>query len=178
MLPQDAAPGESRYSDRAAREAGPRAGIQFLDDGRAIIHLFRTADASSIIHETGHLLRPLLPQADQAVIEKWAGVEQGTRTREAEEKFAKAFEVYCYEGKAPTSRLRRVFATLRNMLVRVYGSIKKIGGVQITPEVRQVFDRMVSTQAEREAEALAADDATVTGTLNKSSDGSCSNPSS
>lgn len=156
-LNQDAAPGESKFSGRAAKDAGPRAAIQFLDDGRAIIHLFRTADASSIIHETGHLLRPLLPQVDQAAIEKWAGVKDGQWTREAEEKFAKGFEVYCYEGKAPTSRLRRVFSTLRNMLVRVYGSIRNIGGVQITPEVRQVFDRMLSTQAEREAEAQAAD---------------------
>ena len=154
---QDAAPGESRFSARASRDSGARAAIQALDDGRAIIHLFRTADPSSIIHETGHLLRPLLPVGDQAVIETWAGVKDGQWTRATEEKFAKGFEVYCYEGKAPTSRLRRVFSTLRNMLVRVYGSIKNIGSVQLTPEVRQVFDRMLSTQAEREAEARAAD---------------------
>lgn len=157
MLPQDAAPGESRYSNAQARASGPRAGVQFLDDGRAILHLFKSADASSVIHETGHILRPLLPEADQRVIETWAGVKDGVWTREAEETFAKGFERYCYEGKAPTSRLRRAFSLLRTMLIRIYGNIRRIGGVELSDDVRKVFDRMVSTQAEREAEAQAAD---------------------
>ncbi|MDP2847885.1 MAG: hypothetical protein Q8O35_06790, partial [Humidesulfovibrio sp.] len=156
-LNQDSAPGESAYSARAAKQAGPRAGVQFLDDGRAIIHLFQTADPSSIIHETGHILRRMLPERDQAIVEDWCSVKDGLWTREAEEQFAKGFERYLYEGQAPTSRLRRVFQTLRDMLVRVYGSIRNIGGVKLTPEVRQVFDRLVSTQAERDAEAQAAD---------------------
>lgn len=156
-LNQDAAPGESRYSARTAKEAGPRGGVQFLDDGRAIIHLFQNADASTIIHETGHILRRNVPESDQQVIEDWCGVKDGKWTREAEEKFAKAFERYCYEGKAPTSRLRRAFSALRAMLIRVYGNIKSIGGVELSPEVRKVFDRMVSTQAERDAEKQAAD---------------------
>lgn len=63
---QDAAPGSSAFSVRAAKEARPRAGIRFLDDGRAIIHLFQTANASSIIHESGHILRRMLPERDQA----------------------------------------------------------------------------------------------------------------
>lgn len=154
---QDAAPGDSAYSDRMSREAGPRAGLQFLDDGRAIVYFFQSADVSSAIHETGHVLRRMLPQADQAIVEKWCGVQNGAWTREAEEQFAKGFERYIYEGQAPTSRLRVVFQTLRDMLVRIYGSIKGIGGVKLSPEIRQVFDRMVSTQKEREAEAMAAD---------------------
>jgi hypothetical protein len=157
QLSQEAARGSSKFSDRAAQEAGPRGAAQFLEDGRALIHLFNSADASTIIHEGGHILRRMLSPADQSVVEIWAGVQHGQWTIEAEEKFAKAFERYVYEAKAPTSRLRQIFSTLRNALVRVYGSIRNIGAVEmISPEIRNVFDRMLSTQKERDAEADAA----------------------
>jgi|GEM_PF-5647501 len=144
-------PGELNQRGAGAQDA-PRATVSFLDDGRALVRLFRTADASSVIHEAAHVLRPLLPAEDLAVVERWAGVENGQWTTEAEEKFARAFERYCYEAKAPTSRLRQVLSRLRRMLVQIYGNIKALGVDRIPDDVRQVFDRMLSTEKEREAE--------------------------
>ena len=137
---------------KSASGKSPRAAVTFLDDGRALIRLFTSADPTSVIHEAGHVLRRMLDAGDTAVVEKWAGAEGGVWTREAEEKFARAFERYCYEGAAPTARLRQVLSKLRNMLVRIYGNLKNLGVAEIPAEVRAVFDKMLSTEKERAAE--------------------------
>jgi putative transposase len=140
-----------------ADQDAPRAAVSFLEDGRALIRLFRTADATSVIHEAAHVIRPFLPAEDLAVVERWAGVEDGNWTVQAEEKFARAFERYCMEAKAPTARLRQVLSKLRGMLVRVYGNLKALGVDPIPDDVRAVFDRMLSTEKEREAERRTLD---------------------
>lgn len=146
ILPDD------ELSHGGLKGTSPRAAVTFLDDGRALIRLFTSADPTSVIHEAGHVLRRMLDAGDTAVVEKWAGAEGGVWTREAEEKFARAFERYCYEGAAPTSRLRQVLSKLRNMLVRIYGNLKNLGAAEIPAEVRAVFDKMLSTEKERAAE--------------------------
>jgi hypothetical protein len=62
----------------------------------------------------------------------------------AHEKFAKSFEQYLYEGRAPSHALQRVFDQVRNLLVRVYGEAASIG---ILPdEMRGVYDRLHVSQ--------------------------------
>jgi hypothetical protein len=62
------------------------------------------------------------------------------------EKFAVAFEKYLMEGKAPSLELARVFASFRQWLKDVYKYVVKyFDGVELTDEVRGVFDRMLAT---------------------------------
>lgn len=133
-------------------QGAPSAATTRLDDMRGLVRLFRDAKADAVIHEAAHVIRPFLPAEDLAVVERWAGVKDGRWTVAAEEKFARAFERYCYEAKAPTARLRQVLSRMRRMLVQIYGNLKNLGVAPIPDDVRQVFDRMLSTEKEREAE--------------------------
>lgn len=71
-----------------------------------------------------------------------------------DEKMARGFEAYIMEGKAPSAELRGAFARMRAWMLRVYQAVESLG-VELTPEVRSVFGRMVASdeaiaQAEQE----------------------------
>ena len=63
-LPPSAAEQQTRL------EQTRKGATQFLEDGKAILHLFETADVSTLIHELGHILRRQLAPEDLATAEK------------------------------------------------------------------------------------------------------------
>lgn len=67
--------------------------------------------------------------------------------RGMQEMFARGYETYLFEGKAPSSALTRLFQTFHDWLVGVYTDIRKLG-VPINDEVRAVFDRMLAVDEE------------------------------
>jgi hypothetical protein len=64
-----------------------------------------------------------------------------------QEQWARGYEAYLMEGKAPSVELRSVFAKFRAWFLRVYKSLMRLN-VNITPEIRAVFDRMLATDEE------------------------------
>jgi hypothetical protein len=77
--------------------------------------------------------------------------------RPLEEKVTYNFEIYLYEGKAPSVELRGVFDRLAAWMRRVYKSIRDdLNAIYrrefgtdlpiLTPEVRSVFDRMLASE--------------------------------
>ena len=138
-----------------------RGQIRFNDGGRSVITLFGRADASTFLHETAHeWLRELLrdaahPQApasltkDATTVREWLGADpDGPITRQQHERFARAFERYMMEGQAPSAALAEVFARFRDWLVSLYRSVERLGA-PITPEIRNLFDRMLTATPER-----------------------------
>lgn len=81
--------------------------------------------------------------------------------RSYHEQFARGFEAYLWEGKAPSIELGRAFQHFRGWLLQAYrklverirpgaqsaapGEIGQVLNVELTPEVRAVFDRMLAT---------------------------------
>lgn len=130
--------------------SAPRGEIQFLkDEGTAIIRAFEGQNISTLLHETGHLFRRDLEsqgwERELAVAARWAGARKGKWTRAAEEKFARGFERYHADGKAPNATLARVFKKFKTWLTDIYGAIKGTAiDVNISPEMRQVFDRLLT----------------------------------
>lgn len=145
-------------------------GFTRFEPGEALIAFLKTADKSTAIHEAGHLFLELYGElvANEAAAEDlkrdfqtvldfigikdqptWAGMALEKR-RDAHEKFAEAFEKYVYEGKAPSVGLRRVFAKLSAWLRAVYRKLRGLN-VELTPELRAVFDRMLATEEEIKA---------------------------
>lgn len=125
---------------------GPKASITF-EDTRTIIRAFKTADVSSMVHELGHLFRQDLGGADLKVAEEWAGVKDGEWTIKAEEKFARGFEKYLYDGKAPTEALASLFEKFKTWLANIYQVLQGSSiDVNITPEIQGVFDRLLTEQ--------------------------------
>ncbi len=146
-------------------ERGRRGAIRFGPGRQVSISLFERADLTTFLHESGHLFLELMgdlvdkvkagdpatrtPQqqaliADYATLLEWFGVDSraGIGT-DQHEKFAAAFEAYLGEGKAPSLRLQTAFSRFRAWILGVYRSLSRLG-VQFTPEVRAVVDRMVA----------------------------------
>lgn len=68
-----------------------------------------------------------------------------------QERFARGFENYLKQGKAPTAAIQSVFSKFKSWLSNIYRSFKQLGGAP-TKEVRAVMDRMIATQDEVEIE--------------------------
>lgn len=151
-----------------------------MEDGRAIVTLFQGNDASTVMHEAGHIfLRDMesmaaMDNAPEALRRDWAatreylGLAEGEAlTTEAHEKFARSFEAYLREGQSPSFELARVFHNFRTWLLDLYKYARNLG-VELTPEIRGVFDRMLANDeqlaetagmarmAEEEGQRLAA----------------------
>lgn len=138
-----------------------------------LIALLKNADASTFVHELGHffletntrIARDLTAKPAENLTEQerqflsdvqttldWFGVKDLAawdamslnEQRENHEKWARGFEAYLYEGKAPSEELRGVFRRFRSWLKQVYQSLKNLN-VELTDEVRSVFDRMFAS---------------------------------
>ncbi len=152
-----------------------RGSIRFGADRQMTISLFERADLSTFLHETGHFFLEVVgdvfdrlvekdPETltvkqkkflvDYGAILKFLGVtDRNQITEQHHEQFARAFEAYLMEGKAPSLALRSAFASFRAWLLGIYRTLRSLN-VNLTDEVRGVFDRMLATdQAIAEAEA-------------------------
>lgn len=159
------------------------------DDGSYIISLFKHADASTVIHETGHyfvdtlineavanpenkrLMRDakVLLEYGGMTIEQWQNADVEGK-RNAHEILANAMETYIMEGKAPSIGLRAAFRRFANWLSAIYAKIARAPEAkELTPEVREVFDAMFASREEIETIArLDGIFGTVPGTENLS----------
>lgn len=139
-----------------------RGSIQF-GEGRTVINMFEKADLSTFLHETGHFFLEVLrdvavtSDAPGRVTEDWRvlrehlGIEDdGNISVDAHEKFAKSFEAYLFEGKAPSLDLQGIFSRFASWLKLVYRQISRLG-VDVPEPIRDVMDRMLATDAEIDA---------------------------
>lgn len=66
--------------------------------------------------------------------------------RAIHEQFARGFETYLREGKAPTLELRQAFRAFARWLNNIYRKVRGDLNVKLDNEIRQVFDRMLATE--------------------------------
>lgn len=136
-----------------------------FDSGKTLIELFQSRNLSTALHEMGHMwLEELrfdasLPDAPEQVKADWQAVQQWFARSghaldgssaipvEAHELFARGIETYFMEGKAPTSALTRIFENVRQWMISIYKTVEALRA-PITPEIREVFDRMLATDEE------------------------------
>lgn len=149
--------------------------IEPQEDGRYIISLFEHADASTVIHETGHYFFDTFmkdsaePDADASVKrdrqrlldyvgmteEQWNAADLDGR-RAAHERMAEAFETYIMEGKAPSRGLRGFFNSFGRWLRKIYEKhVRSNNAVPLTDDVRDVFDHWLASGADLEMRARA-----------------------
>lgn len=139
---------------QAARK-GIRGSVQFSNAGAAI-DLFKQANFSTLVHETGHIftneMKDLIDKglADEQMTKDYNTLLEfagGTLDLKAHEKVARAFEAYLREGKSPSIGLTRAFERFRAWLTAIYKNLTGLG-VQINDEVRAVFDRLLASERE------------------------------
>lgn len=127
------------------------------------ITLFDKANLSTYLHESGHYFLELLGdlverdgasdrlQQDWQRILNFLEVDSREQIGTAQhEKWARAFEAYLREGKAPSVELETAFAKFRAWLVAIYRQLRALD-VEITDEVRGVMDRMLATDEQIQA---------------------------
>jgi hypothetical protein len=147
-----------------------------FDPKRMTTILNEKADFSTFAHETSHFYVEMLfrmatmPQATTQIkadadtlleffgvpdIDTWNNLSIDEK-RKAHESFAYNYEIYLFEGKAPSIKQQSMFDKFSSWLRRVYKSIrddlnatyKAENGVDLpllTGEVRQVMDRMLAS---------------------------------
>lgn len=148
---------EQRYDETK------RGAIQFGADRQFTISLLEKADLSTFLHESGHFYLEILAdlaedanapaqvKEDFASVLKWMGVKSRAEIGvDQHEQWARGFEAYLMEGKAPSVEVQSVFARFRAWLVAVYRSITRLN-VNLTDDVRGVMDRLVATDEEIDA---------------------------
>jgi hypothetical protein len=91
-------------------------------------------------------------QVKRTPLETWNAMTLDQK-RPYHEKWAESFEQYLLEGKAPTAELQPLFRKFRAWMMNVYRSLKAfVDGrtgetqIQLSDEVRQVFDRMLASE--------------------------------
>lgn len=132
--------------------------------GERVITLMQSANESTFIHESGHYFLDVLTdvamkenapaqvKADVQTLMDWFGVKDLEEWRSlsideqraAHEQFARGFEQYLREGEAPSSALEKVFKAFKDWLTKIYKSSEELQ-VEISPEVRAVYDRLLAT---------------------------------
>lgn len=149
--------GEEIKSDRV------KGWTQFISATRAVIGATNKADVSTFIHEFFHPTRKFLldrniPQEqrfgisdeDIKALEDYSGVKDGNWDRAAEEKAAKAWEQYWFEGRLPSESLSGLFKKMARWMRSVYNGIYQITGGQLPSEVRSLFDKLVQRSGDTE----------------------------
>ncbi len=136
---------------------GKQGFIQFGPDYQVHVGLLESANLSTLIHEiAGHFAFEVMgdlakqegtPQQikdDYARILEAVGAENGVVGKDQHEEFARLTEAYFMEGKAPSEELRGTFARVKEWMKLIYRQIKNLG-VKLSPEVREIFDRMYAS---------------------------------
>lgn len=152
--------GSTQLDQSDPAEAIRRGYIKFGGDRQFTIGLLEKADATTFLHETGHFFLEVMgdlatgqnasPEivADYNALLNWFGVESRDKIgTDQHEQFARGFEAYLGEGKAPTAELAPAFARFKAWVSAIYRSLRNLN-VELTDDVRGVFDRMLATQDE------------------------------
>lgn len=136
----------------------------------AVIRFFESQNLATTLHESGHVFLEVFQtvandkdappelRAMWNATMAWMGKEPGEAlTREDHELWARTFEAYLKEGKAPSLALRDVFRIFQSWLVSIYRAVKNAligrdgayyGVVNLSPEISEVFDRLIASEEE------------------------------
>jgi hypothetical protein len=160
----------SKIRDKVATEGqplyqnagrGPKGAVEFLKSGKALIHAFQSADLSTFAHETGHVFRRWLNDIDPDLAAKAAAAIGAPNTkawpRSAEEAWATAWERYLRDGQAPNADTAEAFKKVREAMLNVYQNTQGTPIANpVSPELKGVFDQMLSSDPARVTEANKA----------------------
>jgi hypothetical protein len=144
--------------------------------GQNIIVRWASADPSTLVHESGHwflhnrikIAEDLenkaktqeLTEGEKHYLDatkaalKWLGIDSfaqwGAMTLEQQrplhEKFARTYEAYLMDGRAPTRGLRALFRQFSNFLKKVYYVLSGIPGAELNPQTKELFDNLFIAQ--------------------------------
>lgn len=142
----EGAPVQLKTDIQAFRDFAKRNTQQiFLDSLNVAERLFKRKQISA---ETFAKIQNIKPSEIKNLIDNPSDSDIGIVISTAQhELFARGFESYVREGKAPNLELQSAFRRFKQWLVNIYRSIRKLN-VEIDDDVRGVMDRMLATEEE------------------------------
>jgi hypothetical protein len=126
-------------------------------DGKAIIYALTDPNVSTPLHELAHVFEHYLTEQERASVIKWAGGKEWTT--ETSEKFARGFEKYLADGKAPTASLQALFDRFKQWLIEIYNGVTNSAiDIKLNDEMSDIYAKMLgeksNTKQLAEAEKL------------------------
>ena len=116
------------------------------------IYLFEKANRSTFMHEMAHNFLNVVYEGSMrgigsAVemkkdIDEWLGHKGGAYIEAEHERFARGFEQFLLEGKAPNNKLKKAFSAFKRWLINIYKSVRGIG-LDLSDDIRQVYSEML-----------------------------------
>ena len=73
--------------------------------------------------------------------------QESAREKAKLEYFARGFEAYLIEGKAPSSEMRSIFTQFKAWMKAIYASVKSLN-IKLSPQVEAIYDRLFATDEE------------------------------
>lgn len=127
-----------------------RGAMMMAMDNQAIIYALTDPNVSTPLHELAHVYEHYLTTTERKVVQEWAGTKEWTT--ETSEKFARGFEKYLAEGKAPTPALQKYFDNFKNWLTEIYNGIKNSDiDLKLNKPMRDIYDTMLAAKPKDEA---------------------------
>ena len=171
--PQTAEAGDAQQLEQGGNDDDARGFITFSPRGmpnrKFNITLGDKRDLSTLVHELGHYYLEVIqdlasaenaPQQikdDVAAIRGWVGAEgDAPLTTEQHEQFARGFESYLAEGKAPAPELNGAFSRFKRWMMAIYKHLSRLN-VALNDDVRKVFDRIVASDEQIQDAELVSD---------------------
>lgn len=144
--------------------------------GQNIIVRWASADPSTLVHESGHWFlhnrikiaedlenkakTEALTEGEKHYLDatkaalKWLGIDSFAQwdamtleqQRPLHEKFARTYEAYLMDGRAPTRGLRALFRQFSSFLKKVYYVLSGIPGAELNPQTKELFDNLFIAQ--------------------------------
>ena len=117
--------------------------MQLANDGRTIIYALTDPNVSTPLHEMAHVYESYLTEDERKTVLDWAGKKDWETS--VSEKFARGFEKYLAEGKAPNKELTKIFESFKKWLLDIYNGI--VGSeidIQLNDDMRKIYDIMLS----------------------------------
>lgn len=126
-------------------------GAMLAKDGQYIVFALTDPNVSTPVHELAHIYEHYLTdQERQDILDSLGHDEWTTETSEA---FARGFEKYLAEGKAPSPELQSAFENFKNWLIEIYNNI--VGSdidVELNDTMRSIYDQMLGAEAQTQGE--------------------------
>lgn len=145
---------------------GETAGRTQFNGTAEVIELMTGADASALPHEIGHVFFRHLEEAagrnmgsqaraDMEALRIWSlegmpnvmQMSAEERARRTAERVADGFTLYLEEGRAPTRELKEAFERFREVLVRLWQTVRQIfqaGRVQLSRQAEESFAHLLN----------------------------------
>jgi hypothetical protein len=129
------------------RQQGQQAkGAMVAADGAFVIYALTDPNVSTPLHEMAHVFEHYLTDAERVAVQNWAGTKAWTT--QTSEAFARGFEKYLSEGKAPTPALQKIFEKFKEWLTDIYNGIKGSEiDIELNEQMREIYAKMLGAEA-------------------------------